>query len=251
MTDDDDTDEHESSWFVATDLDDPDGWLFCPPPRFTEAYRRLASSEPRLAALSTLEETPIADDDLAAMCESLAVDLDTPLEPGQLVLVWAVVERAQEAMLRRVRATRRGGFRLRFGPLDRAILGAALDRLDAMMESDDPSLARLFPNPYPDDPELAAGWKAMVTDELFEKRRAGLALVRQMMRRTTATEDEVLQLMRTLNDTRLVLGTYFDVSEDERIDVPRGHPDRVLADAYDYLGFLVSSIISAIRRSPR
>jgi hypothetical protein len=127
------------------------------------------------------------------------------------------------------------------------LLGRALDRLDELLGSNDPSLARLFPNPYPDDPEKAEGWKAMVTDELIGTRREGLDTVRAMMSRSSATEDEVLQLMRTVNDTRLMLGTFLDVSEDdEPIRLPREHPDAFLAQTYDYLGFLLSNILRAL-----
>jgi hypothetical protein len=257
-----DDDEPDGPWFVATDVDETDGWHFTPPDGVREVLRRLVDGDDEgrppalgvaITAVARLWHPPIDDAVLTEVADRILDAFEEPIWAehgegrGRAALLAAVFEEANGAVLRRVRRTRRGGYRLRFGVVDRLLLGRALDRLDDLLGSDDPSLARLFPNPYPDDAARAEGWKAMVTDELIEKRREGLTAVRAMMGRSTATEEEVLQLMRTVNDTRLMLGTLLDVSEDEPARRSSQDPDALLAQAYDYLGYLLSSILAALR----
>ncbi len=254
-------DEPDEPWFVATSLDEDDGWHFEPPDAVaTTLQRSLPAADHTDSAswrgladtVSAMGRSRLTDadlvelvDEIAAIAEESPGDEDVDAR-GRLALLLVLMDEAHRAVLKRVRRARNGGYRLRFGVLDRALVNRALDRLDELLGSDDASLARLFPNPYPDDPERAEGWKVMVTDDLIDSRREGLTIVRDLLGRKTATESEVLQLLRTLNDTRLMLGTYFDVSEDEPLSVSGRSEDLVLAQAYNYVGFLVHSIIAAM-----
>ncbi len=115
----------------------------------------------------------------------------------------------------------------------------------------DPTLHRLFPTAYANDPERDAGYQALVRDELLEKRFASLDLLETTASRADGSGelsgDELNAWMRSINDLRLVLGTRLDVSED---DDPAGidpdDPDAQAWSIYHYLAMLQSFIIDAL-----
>src|SRR5436190_1624534 len=116
--------------------------------------------------------------------------------------------------------------------------------LDA--DLDDPSLRRLFPTAYPDDPERDREYRQLVGDELLDRRRASLDTIQATIDATTLSEDEVLAWMGAINDLRLVLGTRLDVSEEtEPIPAP-DDPDAPMLVLYGYLGYLLETIVEAL-----
>jgi hypothetical protein len=114
----------------------------------------------------------------------------------------------------------------------------------------DPSLYRLFPTAYPNDPERDAGYQALVRDELLEKRFAALDVLEQTVEAsksgTVLSGDDLGAWMRALNDLRLVLGTRLDVSEDDDGAVDPDDPDAPAWAVYHYLGVLVATIVDVL-----
>jgi hypothetical protein len=111
--------------------------------------------------------------------------------------------------------------------------------------TDDPSVRRLFPTAYHDDPERDLEYQVLVRDELLQRRLAALEA-------TTATTDSreldaagLAAWMGTVNQLRLVIGTNLDVSE-EPIEVDPDSDDAAGWAVYDYLTGLLAEIVDAL-----
>lgn len=151
------------------------------------------------------------------------------------------------------RVRRRGvdRYRISLPEPEREVLAALVPQMRELLVSDDPSLTRLFPTAYADDPERDAGYHALVRDELIEKRFAALDVVEETLEaagRGVDVDGETLSSwMRSLNDLRLVLGTRLDVGEhDDPADISPDHPEAAAWSLYHYLGMLVSFIVDAL-----
>lgn len=154
--------------------------------------------------------------------------------------------------LRRVRRLGDDRFKVELPDAERELLHQLFPQLRELLASDDPSLTRLFPTAYPDDPERDAGYHALVRDELLEKRFGSLDLVQSTLAALESGPveldgDELSAWMRAVNDLRLVLGTRLDVGEDDQhLDLDPDDPDAVALQVYDYLGMLVATIVDAL-----
>ena len=149
---------------------------------------------------------------------------------------------------RRVRRTRRGDFEVRLPDEERALLRDLVPQLRSILDNDlsDPSLRRLFPTAYPEDPERDQEYRQLVGDELLERRQASLDTLLATVDATKLSEDELTAWMTSVNDLRLVLGTRLDVSE-EMDPVPgTDDPNAPLLMLYGYLGYLLESIVEAL-----
>ena len=150
--------------------------------------------------------------------------------------------------VRRVRRTRRGDFEVRLPDEERALLRDLVPQLRALLDNDlsEPSLRRLFPTAYPEDPERDQEYRQLVGDELLERRRAALDTLLATVDATKLSEEELTAWMGSVNDLRLVLGTRLDVSEDMDPALDLDDPDAPLLALYGYLGFLLESIVEAL-----
>lgn len=136
----------------------------------------------------------------------------------------------------------------------RALLPQLRGLLATGLSDNDPSLTRLFPTAYANDPELDAGYQALVRDELLEKRFASLDVIDELLGESdegpvaSEVDGEALSAwMRAVNDLRLVLGTRLDVSEDDDpSDIDPSDPEAQAWAIYHYLGMLVSFIVDAL-----
>lgn len=120
--------------------------------------------------------------------------------------------------------------------------------LEELQTTDRPETRRLFPTAYPDDPERDAGYQIFARDELIEKRRAAVDIMRSTVDADVLTAEELGAWMGVLNDLRLVLGTMLDVSEDDdEIDVDSQDAESRLL--YHSLGELVHGMVEALTTS--
>jgi hypothetical protein len=113
------------------------------------------------------------------------------------------------------------------------------------LTTDDPSLRRLFPTAYHDDPDRDREYQQLARDELLERRLAALDVVESSARRRELTNDELSGWLTALNDLRLVLGTRLDVSED-LVDIDADDPDAPALAVYGYLGMLLDEAVQAL-----
>ena len=151
-------------------------------------------------------------------------------------------------MLRRiVKRTRSGEFDVRLSDDERDVLRSVAPQLRQLLDGDlaDPSLRRLFPPAYGEDPERDREYHALVRDELADRRRAAVDTFVATIDRQRLTEEELLAWMGSINDLRLVLGTRLDVTEElEEIDPE--DPDAGLFALYGYLGWLLEHVVDAL-----
>ncbi len=150
------------------------------------------------------------------------------------------------ALRPRITRRRRGDYELRLPPEERAALRSLPAQLRALLEvGDDPSLRRLFPTAYPDDPLREEEYRALVRSELTDKRLVSLDTMQRTVDATHLSEEEVLAWLGALNDLRLVLGTRLDVTEDME-EVPDDDPAAPAFALYYYLGWLEEQVVEAL-----
>ncbi|MBB4933687.1 hypothetical protein F4561_004507 [Lipingzhangella halophila] len=124
-------------------------------------------------------------------------------------------------------------------------------------KSDDPVLARLFPDAYNDDNEAAGDFRRYTEDSLREGKRANaetlLGSLPESKGRITLGPDDAHAWMKSLNDIRLALGTRLEVSEEGSGSFARGNDSGSAAlHLYDWLGALQESLVETLfRTGPR
>jgi hypothetical protein len=149
------------------------------------------------------------------------------------------------------RARRHGRIQLQLDPVVRDVVARVCAELrESLSEgSDDPSLRRLFPTAYPDDPERERAYEQLVRDELVDSRLAALETVRDTVDADEITREQAEQWMTALNSVRLTLGTQLDVSEDrDPDDVDPDDPRFPQFLVYDLLSALLGSLIAVLSR---
>lgn len=148
---------------------------------------------------------------------------------------------------RRIKRLGPGRYRVELPEAERELLASLIPQLRDLLTTDDPSLARLFPTAYADDPERDAGYHALVRDELIQRRYASLDLLEETLAGGEVDEDTLSAWLRGLNDLRLVLGTRLDVSEEDQPgDVGPDDPLAAAWSIYHYLGALLSMVVDAL-----
>jgi hypothetical protein len=113
--------------------------------------------------------------------------------------------------------------------------------------SEDPALARLFPDGYSDDEHASADFRRFTEQDLRAQKVAALATVRTTLvdfkGKESVTDQQAQDWLKALNDLRLVLGTRLeitdDVDRDNEIDDPGMH-------LYNYLTYLQGTLIDSL-----
>jgi hypothetical protein len=151
----------------------------------------------------------------------------------------------------RIERTRKGEFRLRIPGPERDALRAMPDQLRTLLteQPDDPTLYRLFPAAYPDDPARDEEYRRLMHDELLEQHLTSLRVMQETVDADRLTEEQAVAWLAAMNDLRLVLGTRLDVTEDTfEGDVDRDDPRFPSLAMYSYLGFLEEQLVEALSR---
>jgi hypothetical protein len=151
----------------------------------------------------------------------------------------------------RVKRVRGGRFALRITGAERDVLRSLPAQLRQLMTGQDaganPDLRRLFPTAYPDDPEKAAEYDAMVRDDLVAERLAAIDVMERTIDSDRLSEEELLAWLSSINDLRLVLGTRLDVPEDlSELDVTPDDPRAESLALYAYLSLLEEDAVAAL-----
>jgi hypothetical protein len=147
----------------------------------------------------------------------------------------------------RVRRRGEGRYQVRLRPNERALVEDLVGQLreQLLASTDDPSVRRLFPPAYPNDPERDAGYQLLTRDELLEQRLAAIDVVERTLDGRDLDTAEMTAWMGTLNSLRLVLGTRLDVDE-ELPDLDPDDPQAPAYAVYEYLGWLLSQVVDAL-----
>lgn len=123
---------------------------------------------------------------------------------------------------------------------------------------DDPAVARLTPNPYPEDAESALEFRAGTRGDLLDRRAADAEAVAAAVaslndeidsmseesmhadRELRIPVDDVDAWLRTLTALRLVIATRLGISNEEHHD-----PEDARFGVYDWLGYRLELLIEA------
>ena len=155
---------------------------------------------------------------------------------------------------------RDGGFVLRLGDEETALLRRLLGELRDLLTSDEEAAValtrRLFPVVHPDDPEMEAEYQRLMRDELIESRLASIGSVDQALEQGTRLDEAAMMAFaRSLNSLRLVLGVMLGIDRDDEGSGATDPLDDGVADGldgsaehhlYGYLSWLLEHAIQAL-----
>lgn len=153
-----------------------------------------------------------------------------------------------------LRRTRHGRWQVRLAPRERQLLRELPGQVQQLIRRNDPSVARLFPPAYGDDPEQEREYRRLVGDQLSEHHHQALAVLSQTADAADLDDDQLGAWLGALNDLRLVLGTRLELTE----DMAPIMPGDVRAPAYAVYVFLsalqeriVTAMSASLPESPR
>jgi hypothetical protein len=113
--------------------------------------------------------------------------------------------------------------------------------------SEDPALARLFPDGYSDDEHASADFRRFTEQDLRAQKLAALTTVRDSLRDWTGKSiidaQQAQDWLRAINDLRLVLGTRLEITDEVETDFEADEPGIHL---YNYLTYLQGTLIDAL-----
>lgn len=120
---------------------------------------------------------------------------------------------------------------------------------------DDPALARLFPDAYPDDPDATAEFRRYTQPDLTAERRRRAAVAIDTLERIkdggrlSLVPAESAAWLGALNDLRLVLGTRLEITKDDQEPgegFGPGDPRTAYVPVYYYLGYLQETLVESL-----
>ena len=113
--------------------------------------------------------------------------------------------------------------------------------------SEDPALARLFPDGYSDDEHASADFRRFTEQDLRAQKMAALAKVRDSLSgwtgKSSVTSQQAQDWLKAINDLRLVLGTRLEITAEVETNFEADEPGIHL---YNYLTYLQGTLIDAL-----
>ena len=150
------------------------------------------------------------------------------------------------------RLVRRQGdsFRLKLTRAEQQYLASMIEDLRDLLVAESPasdaSVARLFPPAYPDDLLQNLDFERTAGSGLLGSRLESLDKAAVSIDAPRLNEEDLLTLMRVVNDLRLVLGTRLGVTEESEASSFQDEGDRSQFALYQFLGWFISDIVDAL-----
>jgi hypothetical protein len=146
---------------------------------------------------------------------------------------------------------RRDRFVVSLGAGERELLRELCRQSRALLEaedpSSDPSVARLFPAAYKDDPLRSLEFETNLGDAPRTGKLAALDALERTVEAPELSEEELLVWMGAVNDLRLLLGTRIDITEESKEDdYPEGDMNHDAFQVYAYLTWLEDRMLRAL-----
>jgi len=151
---------------------------------------------------------------------------------------------------RRIQRDRKGGYRLRLPADERELLRSLPAQFREVLQTDDPSLRRLFPPAYLDDDDADDEYRRLMREELLEGKLTALRIVEETAGSDHLTGEQLEAWLGALESLRLYLGTQLDVNEEmhETLLDPDDPGTPALA-LYGYLSWLQEQAVEALSSS--
>ena len=146
---------------------------------------------------------------------------------------------------------RKGRFSVTLGSRERELLSELCRQTRELLEaedpSSDPSIARLFPAAYKDDPLRSLEFETNLGDAPKNGKLGAIETLERTLDAKELSEEELLQWMGAVNDFRLLLGTRIEITEEatER-DFPDDDPNHDAFQVYVYLTWLEDRMLRAL-----
>ena len=146
---------------------------------------------------------------------------------------------------------KRGRFTVTLGTGERELLAELCRQSRELLEeedpSSDPSIARLFPAAYKDDPLGSLEFETNMGDAPRAGKLAAIDTMERTVDSSELSEEELLIWMGAVNDFRLLLGTRIDIKEEStESDYPEGEPNHDSFQIYVYLTWLQDRMLRAL-----
>ena len=113
--------------------------------------------------------------------------------------------------------------------------------------SEDPALARLFPDGYSNDEHASADFRRFTEQDLRAHKLAALTSVRDSLSgwtgKSSISAQQAQDWLKAINDLRLVLGTRLEINEVSDRDHESDEPGMQL---YNYLTYLQGTLIDCL-----
>lgn len=138
-----------------------------------------------------------------------------------------------------------GSYRVHLGPEERALLQGLPGQLDDGLDSDDPSLARLFPPGYEDRADELA-FRRLTRESLVEGKRAALRALADTADAEELDEQQLSAWLDAIESLRLVVGTQLGVTEESYGVFDPDDPDAERLAVYHWLSWLQEEVVHAL-----
>jgi hypothetical protein len=141
-----------------------------------------------------------------------------------------------------IQRQRDGSYKIRLGAEERALLQGLPGQLDDAIDSDDPSLKRLFPPAY-DDGDDERAYRRLTRESLLEGKRAALRALADTADAERLDEPQLSAWLDALESLRLVVGTQLDVTEEGYGHLDADDPDAPRIALYHWLSWLQEEVV--------
>jgi hypothetical protein len=143
-----------------------------------------------------------------------------------------------------------GGYLLNLPPEERALLRSLPAQFREVLQTDDPSLRRIFPPAYMDDDDANDEFQRLMREELLEGKLAALAIVEKTAGADHLTGEQLEGWLGALESLRLFLGTQLDVTDETyAIELDPDDPSAPALALYSYLSWLQEQAVEALSAS--
>lgn len=126
------------------------------------------------------------------------------------------------------------------------------------LDHEDPVIARLFPDAYPDDPSASSDFRRYTESDAVRSRLADAQIVLEDLGAThdgkepvRIAPDRVTPWIKTLNALRLALSARLGITDDAAYNnlsrLPARDPRSQMVNLYNWIGYVLESLLSALR----
>lgn len=143
--------------------------------------------------------------------------------------------------------TAQGTFAVVLDEDERAVLAALPRQLGDALDAGEPTLYRLFPPAFSDDPDANADYASLIGQSLVDGKRAALGELERTAQATVLTPGELESWLGAIESLRLTLGTQLDVSEETyAVEIAPDDPELPRLAMYHWLSWLQEEAVAAL-----
>lgn len=129
---------------------------------------------------------------------------------------------------------------------ERDVLAALPGQLREALAEDEPTVYRLFPPAFEDDPQSNLAYHRLVGETLLEGKLAALRVLEQTAHDEQLAEDTLESWLGAIESLRLVLGTQLDVREETAGVFDPSAPEAPRLALYHWLSWLQEEVVQAL-----